>query len=496
MKIALVNPPFMTQHGRFSRSQRSPAITKSGTIYYPISLCYTGAVLEREGHEVQLVDACAYRLDEARTLDLIADFRPAVVILDTSTPSIYADAAFAARVKARCPGCFVALMGTHPTALPEETLGLDAAIDALIVGEPEYTARDLVAMLSASLEDDPRPARLATIAGLAFRGADGQPVITERRPLIADLDELPFVSQFYRKHLDVRKYFFAAMDYPEVQILTSRGCVARCSYCVYPQTMHGFKYRMRSPASIADEFQWITENLPQVREIGIEDDTFTGSARQVREFCRLVTERRIRIKWYCNVRADLPLDLMRVMRQAGCVLVVVGYESANQEVLDAVGKRMTVERIREFSRNAAAAGLLVHGCFMAGNRGETRASLEQTLALALRLMDDTVQFFPLMPYPGTADYGWAKEKGLLAIERHSDFVTGEGLHNGVCALPDMTAAEVVAWCDQARRRYYLRPRYMLYKLAQLIRHPGESRRTLLALKTFLPHLLGRSSARA
>jgi radical SAM superfamily enzyme YgiQ (UPF0313 family) len=345
-------------------------------------------------------------------------------------------------------------MGTHPSALPGETLALAGAIDAVAVGEADYTLRELAQRLSKSdakrITSDPtyRESVLQSISGLAWRSGN-RITINRKRDFIEDLDGLPFVSRVYKKHLDVKKYFFAASDYPEIQIMTARGCVARCTFCVYPQTIHGWKYRMRSAKSIADEFQWVVENLPEVREIGIEDDTFTGSQKRTIEFCLELIERNIRIKWYCNVRVDLKYETMEWMRKAG---------------------------------------LLVHGCFMAGNRGETKETLEKSLQMSLRLMDDTMQFFPLMVYPGTKDYEWAKKEGLLTAHSWAAYLTGDGNHNSVLRMPDMDSDEIREWCNDARRRYYLRPRYLFYKLLQQLRHPSEMRRTFKAAKRFIRFL--------
>lgn len=521
MKILCLNPPFKTEYGRFSRTSRSPAITKSGTIYYPIWLCYVAGVLEEAGHEVKVIDSCAYENNLEKTLQFVQEFKPDISVVDTSTPSIYSDVKAGAEIKKLLPDCFVMLMGTHPSALPEETLRLSkgvfasfpspvplqqgeggrgmgkrfiALIDAVAVGEADYTVRELAQRLSVAelhrVQEDPvyRENILDSINGLAYRIGD-KVLINKEREFIKDLDELPFVSKVYKKHLDPRKYFFAASDYPEIQIMTARGCVARCTFCVYPQTIHGWKYRMRSPENMADEFLWVVENMPEIREIGVEDDTFSGSQKRVIEFCKELIKRNIKIKWYCNVRVDLKYETMQWMKRAGCVLVTVGYESANNEVLKNINKRATAEMILEFSRNTRKAGLLVHGCFMAGNRGDTRETLEENLQMALKMLDDTMQFFPLMAYPGTEDYEWARKEGLLTIRDYSDYVTEDGNHNSVLRMPDMTYDEIREWCNYARRRYYLRPRYILYKLSQQISQPSEIRRTFKAAKRFLRFLI-------
>lgn len=494
MKILCLNPPFKTEHGRFSRTSRSPAVTKSGTIYYPIWLCYTAGVLEEAGYEIRVIDSCAYAYNLEKTLRLVREFSPALAVLDTSTPSIYSDIQTGKKIKEILPDCFVVLMGTHPSALPEETLRIDKSIDAVVVGEADYTVRELVQKLSEADMEKVRSAMayrkniLRNIDGLAYRAGE-EVIVNKKRDFIKNLDEIPFVSKVYSKYLDTKKYFFAASDYPEIQIMTARGCVARCTFCVYPQTIHGWKYRWRSPENIADEFQWVIENMPEIKEIGIEDDTFTGSQSRVISFCKELINRDIRIKWYCNTRVDIKFETMQWMKKAGCVLVTVGYESANRQILDNINKRVTPEMILEFSKNTRRAGLLVHGCFMAGNRGETRETLEENLKLSMKLMDDTMQFFPLMVYPGTKDYDWMKKEGLLNINSYADYVTEDGNHNGVARMADMTSDEIREWCNYARRKYYLRPKYIAYKLIQQITHPSEIRRTVKSVKRFARFLI-------
>lgn len=494
MKILCLNPPFKTEYGRFSRTSRSPAITKSGTIYYPIWLCYAAGVLEDAEHDVRVIDSCAYEYDLAKTLQIVSEFKPDIVIVDTSTPSIYSDVSTGAEIKKILPECFVVLMGTHPSALPDETLKLNKAIDGVAVGEADYTVREIAWRLSnadikkINKDADYRNNVLNTVAGLAYRAGDNV-YVNKERELIGELDKIPFVSKVYKKYLDTSKYFFAASDFPEIQIMTARGCVARCTFCVYPQTIHGWKYRMRSPQNIADEFQWVVENMPEIREIGIEDDTFSGSQNRVVEFCKEIIKRNIRMKWYCNVRVDLKYETMVWMRKAGCALLTVGYESANNQILKNIEKKVTADMNLSFSKSTRRAGLLVHGCFMAGNRGETRDTLEESLQLALKMMDDTMQFFPLMVYPGTEDFEWARKEGLLTIKDYADFVTEDGCHNSTIKMHDMSADEIRKWCDYARRKYYLRPKYIAYKLIQQIKNPSEIRRTFKATKRFVRYLI-------
>ena len=483
MKILFLNPPFKVEHGKYSRTSRTPAVTKSGTVYYPIWLCYAAAAVEQSGHEIKILDSCANQYDIDTTLKMVVEFSPDFVVIDTSTASIYDDVATGAEIKNILPSAIIGLMGTHPSALPEETLNIDNKIDCILVGEADLTARELSNKLD-KIRDN-YDASMLSIEGIVFRNTDGDIIINKNRELNQDLDSLPFVSQIYSKYLNIEKYFFAACDYPEVQIMTSRGCVARCTFCAYPYTIHELKYRTRSPENIVDEFEWIITNLPNVREVGIEDDTFTGNQKHVIKFCKIIIERGIKIKWYCNVRANLKKETMVWMKKAGCVLMTIGYESANPNVLINIDKKITVDQNLEFSKTAKSVGIMVHGCFMAGNRGDTRQSLAQNIDLALKMMDDTMQFFPLTVFPGTPDYEWAKENDLLSSTDYRDYVTDEGFHNSLVRMDDMSVDEILSWCNESRKRYYLRPKYILYKLKQSILSPQEFRRNFKAAKRFI-----------
>ncbi|MBT7243452.1 MAG: radical SAM protein, partial [Flavobacteriaceae bacterium] len=458
MKIICLNPPFKTEFGKFSRTSRSPAVTKSGTVYYPIWLCYAAGSLEKAGHKVKVIDSCAERINITDTIQIINEFNPDLVLLDTSTPSILSDLEISKFIKENVKTRpLIVLMGTHPSSLPAETLKKEKNVDVIVRGEADETICNLADALSTvdynALVTEEKVKILKNILGISFQ-VSTRIYHNNKRPQIQDLDSLPFVSQIYKKHLKIKEYFFAACDYPEVQIMSARGCTDRCTFCVYPYAMHDLKYRMRSAKNIVDEFEWVERNMPEIREIGIEDDTFAGSIKRVHEFCNEKIKRGIKLKWYTNVRVGLELDTLKLMKKANCVLLTVGYESANQEVLDAMKKRTKVESIIAFSKNTKKAGIMVHSCFMVGNPKDTRESLRESLDLALKLNDDTMQFFPLIVYPGTPDYEWAKENDLMTVESYDQWVTTDGLHNSVVRMPDMTQKEIVSWCDYARKQYY------------------------------------------
>lgn len=476
MRVLVLNPPFLT---KFSRTSRSPAVSKGGTIYYPIWLAYTTGVLEEAGFKVRLMDAPARDYDLNYVINRAIQFKPQLIVVDTSTPSIYNDVKVAEALK-EATGAFVVLVGTHVSALPEQTLKLSSKIDAIARHEYDYTILELAKFLEAGK-------RLKTVKGLTYR--IGSKIISNPdRPFIKDLNTLPFITEVYKRHLNIEDYFYAANLHPVVTIVGGRGCIYRCAFCVWPQVFSGHEYRMRSPKNIVNELEYIKKEFPKVREIFFEDDTGTVNKDHILELCRLIKERGIDISWSTNARADIPLNVLKEMKSAGCRLLCVGYESGSQEVLNKVHKGTTLEKIKKFANDTKKAGIMVHGCFILGLPYDTRETIEQTIEFAKELDPDTAQFYPIMVYPGTEAYEWSKREGYLITEDYSKWLTPEGWHNCMVSRPSMSNEELVKFCDDARMRFYFRPSYILKRLKLSIVDKNEAKRTMKSGKTFFNYI--------
>ncbi len=476
MKVFFINPPYKSEYGKFSREQRSPAITKSRTIYYPLWLIYAAAVVKESGFEVAFIDAPAKQMDFEQCYNEIKRIGEGtkLFVVDTSTPSIYNDIEFSRGIKDRYPDSFLILVGTHVSALPEETLQLDETIDAVARHEFDYIIRDL----AFAIQDG---ADLSRVRGITYR-KNGTIESTQDMPFIEKLDDIPFASGFIKEYLDEKDYFFSPATYPEIQIFTGRGCPYHCNYCVYPQVMHGHSYRLRSAQNVVKEFKYIAENFPDVKEIVIEDDTFTASRERVEEICNLLIDSGLnkRFRWLCNARVNtVDLKLMKLMKKAGCRLLIPGIESGNQQILNNIKKGTKIEQYEPYVRNAKKAGLLIHACYMVGNEGETKETMQDTLKLALKLNTDTAQFFPLMPYPGTEAYTWAKSNGYIKGD-YNNYNKENGDHNTVLNMDHLTTEEMNEFCDLARKKYYLRPRYIMHRLWIGLRDPEDLKRSLRA----------------
>ena len=476
MKICFINPPFKPEYGKFSRESRSPSIGHSGVLYYPLWLIYAAAHCENNGFDIAFIDAPAKRLDDEQTFKRIENeaAEARLFVLDTSTPSIYSDVAFGARIKEKYPKCKIMLVGTHPSATDIETLNINPVIDFVARHEYDNIVLDTVKALRDGT-------KISEVKGLTYRAENGEIIRNPDAEYIEQLDEIPMAAPFIKKYLDVTDYVFPAASYPAIQIFTGRGCPAHCNFCVYPQTLHGHKYRLRSPENVVAEFQYIAENFPEVHEIVIEDDTFTANKKRVIDICRLLTEKGLnkRFRWLCNARVNIDLETMKAMKKAGCHLIIPGFESYNEQILKNIKKGSTLKLIDEYVANAKKAKLMIHACYMVGNQGETKETMETTLKAALRFKTDTAQFFPLIPYPGTEAYDWAKSNGYIS-GNYVDYLQEDGTLNCILNTPELSAQELVDFCSYARKKYYLRPWYIMHRLWMGLKDPQDLKRSLKA----------------
>ena len=487
MKAFFINPPFKSEYGKFSREQRSPAITKSGCFYYPLWLIYSAARIEKDGYEVEFVDAPATRMTTEECLKTVLSRGEGtkLFVIDTTTPSIYNDVEFAGEIKQIFPDSVVMLVGTHVSVRAEETLGFDDKIDAIARREHDLIIEDVANAIRDGIN-------WKDVKGLTYRDEDGSIKSNDDMPYMKDIDDVPFAADFIKKHLNVKDYFLPIATWPEIQIFTGRGCPFQCNFCLYPQTMHGHGYRQRSPENIVAEFEYIVDNFPEVKEVVIEDDTFTVDTKRVVKFCQLIREKGInkKIRWMCNARVTLDYDTMVEMHKAGCRLLLPGFESGSQQILDNIKKGTNVKDFKPFVDNARKAGMQVHGCFIVGNKGETRETMEETLRVALTLKLDTAQFYPLMPFPGTEAYDWAVEQGYLS-GKYTDYLQEDGNHNTSLHMDGISAEDFVEFCNYCRRRFYMRPWYISHRIYMSLKSLDDMKRSLKAFGRFKDYLFKR-----
>ena len=482
MKVYMLNPPYIPHFGRGMRWQDTG---RAGTLYYPIWLSYATAVVEQE-YETRLVDAPAWNWSREDVIEDVKRFKPDLIVMDSSFPSLKNDIEVAEEIKRNCEAKIV-LVGPPASQFPDEILSSDG-IDIVARWEYDFTVRDIAKALEENRD-------FKDIKGISYK-ENGKIIHNPNREFTTseDLDRIPFVSKVYKKHLNIRDYYLSSSLYPEVQIFTGRGCPYLCTFCSWTQTLMGRKYRVRSISNVLDELEWIQENLPEVKEVFFEDDTFTINKKRVLEFCKEYRERGLDITWACNARADLDYETMKEMKRANCRLLIVGYESGSDEILRNIKKGITVEQIRRFAKDARRAGLLVHGDFIIGLPGETKETIELTRKLIKETKPDILQVSVASPFPGTEFYKWCEENGYLLINDPNEYLDEQGHQKAIISYPWLTAEEIVQKVDSILKEYYLSLGYVPVALKQVFRKRGieEAKRLYHSAKMFMRYIKGRT----
>jgi len=463
VKIYLLNPPFVPNFGRFTRWLGTTA--RGGAFYYPMWLAYATGVLEERYKDVRLVDAIARKWSNEDVLRDIKKFAPDLIVVDCNFSSLSNDIQVTKLLKESLPKATTVVVGPPTSQFPEKILH-NEGIDIVARYEYDFTLLDIAQALN---EDG----NLKDIKGISYKEGNKAIHNPDRPPTTSEeLDKMPFVPRVYKKHLNIRDYFLSESLYPEVQIFTGRGCPYRCSFCSWPETFTGRKYRARSPENIVDELEYIKTALPEIKDVRMEDDTFTVQQERIRKFCQAIRKRNLRINWTCQARADLDYETLRIMREAGCWLIVVGYESGNDEILNNIHKGITTQRARKFTHDAKRAGLMILGDFIIGLPGETKETAQKTIEFIKELKPNLLQVAIAMPIPGTEFYQWAKDNGFLVTENMEEAIDEQGYQKCVISYPDFPATEIERYVDKALREYYLSPSYILVALSNIMRRNG------------------------
>lgn len=442
MDVLLINPPWVKEN--FKNIWR-----KVASCMPPLGIAYIAACLEREGVDVEISDLQAERVSVAETRSRIAQYKqPAWIGITATTPLIYNALEIAEICKNLFPDSKVVFGGVHPTVMCEEVLS-NENVDYVVRGEGEETFSQLV-----------KGASKEKISGLSYK-VSGEIIHNESRPVIENLDSLPFPAYHL---LPMARYYPALGAYkrlPAISMLTTRGCPGKCTFCY--GAMFGRKIRAMSPRRIVDNILLLKQDYG-IREISFYDDTFTTFKKKVRKLCQIIINEKIDLTWSCFSRVDcVDLETLRMMKSAGCHQIMYGIESADEAILKNINKKTNLGRVKEAIALTKKAKIDVRAAFMLGSPGETLQTMRATMRFAIDLEPDLVVFNITTPYPGTQMFQWAKAMGYLKTFDWTKY----DLATPVMELPTVDAKQVEHCYRIAHRHFYLRFPYLVNRLTQM-----------------------------
>jgi hopanoid biosynthesis associated radical SAM protein HpnJ len=428
------------------------------SFWYPTWLAQPAALVEGS----KLIDAPPHRLKfqdiaaEATNRDL--------VVMHTSTPSFSSDVRTAEALKALKPSLKIGMIGAKVAVEPEASLKASPAIDFVARNEFDFTIKEV-----AEGRDFGR------IAGVSWRNGDGTIVHNEDRTVLENMDELPFVTPIYKRDLVIENYFSGYLLHPYISFYTGRGCKSRCTFCLWPQTIGGHRYRTRSVGHVIEELAWAQKAFPQVKEFFFDDDTLTDNLPRVEALARDIGK--LGMVWSCNAKANVPRSTLKVLKDNGLRLLLVGYESGNQKILHNIKKGMRIDVAKRFAKDCREFGIVTHGTFILGLPGETKETIEETIRFAIEVNPHTIQISLAAPYPGTFLYKQALENGWL-VDENAQLVTERGMQAASLSYPHLSHTEIFQSVDDFYKRFYFRAPKIASIAGQMVRSPQILRRRL------------------
>ncbi len=434
MRTLLLNPPSFEGFDG-GASSRWPASREIESYWYPVWLCYPAGMLP----DSKVVDAPPHGLSIESTVAMAKDFE--LLVLFTSTPGFHVDIKIAEMMRDINPKLKVTFVGPPVTVEPETILRENKVIDFVVRREFDHQIASFANGTAVS-----------ELPGVSYR-RNGDVVHNPEGGFVEKLDDLPWVTKVYKRDLDFRRYNVPFLLNPFISLYTSRGCPAMCTFCLWPQTHSGHRWRLRSAEDVANECRWALHNFPGLKEIFFDDDTFNYRKDRTIQLCKEL--QKLNFTWSCTSRVTTDYDTLKAMKDAGCRLLIVGYETGDAQVLKNIKKGATLDMAQRFTANCKKLGLLVHGDFIVGLPGETRDSLRRTIDFAKRLDVETIQVSIAHAYPGTEFYDYATQNGLISIAGMTD-EKGHQLPNVI--YPGLDRGELVEWVERFYGEYYFRPK--------------------------------------
>ncbi|MDE1930430.1 MAG: hopanoid biosynthesis associated radical SAM protein HpnJ [Alphaproteobacteria bacterium] len=450
MKTLFLQPPSFEgfDGGAGSRYQARREIR---SFWYPTWLAQPAALVP----DSRLIDAppAGITLDQvlplAKTYDL--------VVVHTSTPSFANDVKVAQAMKDQNPRLKVGFVGAKVAVEPEESLKASTAVDFVGRNEFDFTIKEVAEGRTWDRID-----------GLSYRNDAGVIVHNPERATLENMDALPFVTEVYRRDLRIEDYFIGYLKHPYVSLYTGRGCKSRCTFCLWPQTVGGHRYRVRSVDHVVEEIRLAKHYFPQVREFFFDDDTFTDNLPRAEAIAKELGK--LGVTWSCNAKANVPLETLKVLKDNGLRLLLVGYESGNQKILHNIKKGMLIDVAKRFTKDCHDVGVTIHGTFILGLPGETRETIQETIKFATEINPHTIQVSLAAPYPGTFLHKQAVENGWLDAA-HAELIDDHGIQIAPLQYPHLSHQEIFDSVETFYKRFYFRAGKIASIVGEMVRSP-------------------------
>ena len=331
------------------------------------------------------------------------------------------------------------------------------------------------------------------IKGLSWRNKKGVVVHNEDRPILEQMDNLPWVTPIYKRDLEMEKYFIGYLKHPYISIYTGRGCKSRCTFCLWPQTVGGHRYRTRSVQHVVDEIAWAMKAFPQTKEFFFDDDTFTDDLPRAEAIAKELGK--LGVTWSCNAKANVPRETLKKLKDGGLRLLLVGYESGNQQILHNIKKGMRIEVAEKFTKDCHELGIAIHGTFILGLPGETKETIQQTVNWAAKINPHTIQVSLAAPYPGTFLYNQAVQNGWLDAE-HAELVDEHGIQIAPLHYPHLSHQEIFDSVETFYKRFYFRAGKIASIVGEMAISPDMMKRRLREGVEFFQFLKDRKEVAA
>jgi hopanoid biosynthesis associated radical SAM protein HpnJ len=442
--------------------------------WYPTWLAQPAALVT----DSKLIDAPSHRVKLAAVVAQARDFD--LVVVHTSTPSFASDVKTIEALKVANPSLIAGLIGAKVAVEADQSLRQAPAVDFVARNEFDFTIKDVASAVP-----------LKHIAGLSWRNREGVIIHNADRPLLQDMDQLPFVTPVYRRDLVIENYFIGYLKHPYLSLYTGRGCKSRCTFCLWPQTVGGHHYRTRSVGHVIEEIALAKRVFPQVKEFFFDDDTFTDDAPRAEAIAKELGK--LGITWSCNAKANVSRSTLKVLKEGGLRLLLVGYESGNQQILHNIKKGMRVDVARRFTQDCHDLGIVIHGTFILGLPGETKETIQETIRFAREINPHTIQVSLAAPYPGTSLYRQAIQEGWLDA-KHAELVDANGVQIAPLHYPHLSHTEIFDSVETFYRKFYFRSGKIAAILTEMMRSPDMMKRRLREGVEFFQFLRERRGA--